>query len=432
MNTQFYNQFHVCRIAVDSRHVVPHSLFVALKGQKADGHDFLAEAYARGAIAAVVRKDCDANIPGLTLLKVEDPLETLQNWAAETLSRMGCQVVAVTGSVGKTTTKQFIAALLKQRFKVAATAGNANSQIGLPLSILNDFKGDEQIVVLEMAMTLPGQISRLVEIAPPDIAVITAVELVHAQFFESLQQIGQAKGEILLHPHTRCGILSADIINLEELKQWGDCRKVTFSTRRPADYELKDRKDEIEIEEYGFLHSLPQLVVEGRHNCHNALAAIVVARKLGLSWEEIKAGMASFTLPEQRFQRQEVGGIVFINDAYNACEVSIKAALDSLPSSGGRKIAVLGSMLELGGYSAACHAAVGAYALDKVDALFCLGEECRPMVRCWEMAGREAALFIDRSSLVDALKSAAAPNDVVLLKGSRAKELWKVIQEVVN
>lgn len=418
-------------VSVDSRLIEPKQVFFALKGARVDGHASLAEAASKGAIAAVVNQNYSGEDFGLPLLRVEDGLQALQKLAQTILAQRSSKIVAITGSVGKTTTKDFTTALLRQKYCVASSPGNSNSKIGLPLAILNHTTGKEDFLVLEMGMTFPGEISDLIQIAPPHIAVITSVALVHAENFSSLEEIAFAKGEILGHPKTALGIIAREIEAYDLIKTIGSCRKLSFSTAsRQADYYLEGTAKQFKVRCFGEDNiSLPSLALAGKHNRHNLLAAVAVARSLQISWEEITQAIPLLALPERRLQTVEKSGIVFINDSYNASSVSVKAALAALPrpKAGGKRIAVIGEMLELGKFSERCHRDVGETALQKVDHLLCLGKECSPMQEIWKQSDKEASLFNTLSELIVALKKLVGAGDVVLLKGSRSKELWKVL-----
>ena len=407
----------------DSRLTKPGGVFFALKGEREDGHAFLKEIASKGALGAVVSKEYEGEIEGLYLLKVSDPLHSLQKLARERVNRLKPRIVGVTGSLGKTTTKGFIATLLARKFLVACNPGNQNSQVGLPLTILDAMKGNEEILVLEMGMTKSGHLTKLLQIATPEVAVITSVALVHAENFDSIESIGRAKGEIFSHPFTGLGILNRSIPNYEELLGIGGCKKHSFSVALPADYTFEDEH----LKEIKKKCRLP-----GEHNLSNLLAAVAVARYFGMTWEEINAGASDLLLPEKRLQIVKHQDKIFVNDSYNAAEQSIKAALLAMPEpeGRGRKIAVLGSMRELGKFSASCHASVGKYALDKVDLMYCLGEECLPIRAVWQNAGRPVKFFHHRQELALALKADLQQSDVILLKGSRPWELWKLLEEL--
>jgi UDP-N-acetylmuramoyl-tripeptide--D-alanyl-D-alanine ligase len=418
---------------IDSRLLKPGELFFALKGERVDGHDYLAEVKIKGALAAVVSKTYRGNIEGLPLLVVEDPFHAFQELARVALLHHPTRIVAITGSIGKTSTKEFTKTLLETKYRVAASPGNSNSQLGLPLSILNHTTGEEEILIFEMGMTAPGQLSRLIQIAPPEVAVITTVALVHACNFESLEDISWAKGEIFSHSRTRLGILHHDMINFENICRVGPCRKISFSTTSDkADYGLDPTFHLIESRLEKQTMPLGKLPVPGKHHVHNLLAALAAARYFNISWEEIKQSLSNLILPERRMQFVRHQDVLFLNDSYNASELSVKAALETLPQpeGKGRKMAVIGSMLELGKFSRECHHRVGEFALNYVERLYCLGEECLPIYDVWTKANRHVQLFNNRADLVACLRQDLRPADVVLLKGSRSKELWKVLEEL--
>jgi UDP-N-acetylmuramoyl-tripeptide--D-alanyl-D-alanine ligase len=421
-------------VCTDSRLINPGDLFFALSGDRVDGHTFLKDCAEKGAAAAVVLTSYSGPNFGLHLLRVEDVRDALQLSAKRLLEKYHPKkVIAITGSVGKTTTKEFVSTLLRERYSVASTKGNANSQVGLPLTIFQ-MEGQEEILVLEMGMTHPGQIANLVTIAPPDIAVLVFVALVHAVNFNSLDDISRAKAEIFSSPQTQLGIINQDICNFQEVSHKGSCLKQTFSITSPsADYYSEGSSEgSITLSCLGKEKHIFPWNIPGRHNEQNFLAAVAVARHLGLSWSEIKKGAEKLALPERRLQRIEKLGATFINDSYNASLASIKAALESLPKPlpGCKTIAVFGEMLELGQFSEACHSEVGEFALGHADQLFCLGEGCKPIEDVWNRENRPVERFLQRAELVVKLRKHVSPGDVILLKGSRAKELWKVLDEI--
>jgi UDP-N-acetylmuramoyl-tripeptide--D-alanyl-D-alanine ligase len=215
----------------------------------------------------------------------------------------------------------------------------------------------------------------------------------------------------------------------------GKCSKISFSAESAkGDYYLENySQDGIQINVENQTISLGKLNVPGKHNIHNLLAAIVVARYFNLSWDEIRQGISHLKLPEKRLQFVHQQGILFLNDSYNASELSVKAALETLSETNqkGEKIAVLGSMMELGHFSDESHRKVGVFALEHVDKMYCLGVECLPIVEVWKKAGKPVEFFTSRQELVLSLSKKLKPSDIVLLKGSRSKELWKVLEELV-
>lgn len=427
------NEVKVFGTAVDSRLVGPGDLFFALPGAQTDGHLFLADVASKGALAAVVNSDYQGPNYGLILLKSSDVLRALQNLSKAYLSESKAKVVAVTGSLGKTTTKEFIANLLRSKYKVSASPGNSNSQIGLPLSILNHTKLDDDILIFEMGMTERGQISKLIEIAPPVVSVVTMVALVHACYFDSIEDIAHAKAEVFAHPLTKLGIYPKERDYGCALSQTGSCQKFSFSTiHSDADFYLHASKEMSIKDNLHCSSTMPLLHLPGDHNRHNFLAAVAVARSFGLSFEEIQDSVKTLILPERRLQIIEKFGAIFVNDSYNASELSMKAALNSLPTpkAGRKKIAVFGGMVELGKFSDQCHRAVGEYALNHVDLMLCFGNDCLPIYECWHSVGRPVVWTKDRQGTVEALRTHLEAGDVVLLKGSRLKGVWKVLDEL--
>jgi len=429
----FFPSHHIKGYCTDSRLLNEGELFFALKGLHSDGHDFLHEIKQKGAVAAVVSKNYQGDIQGLRLLFVEDPLIALQNLACTSLARSSTRVAAITGSIGKTTTKEFTRILLSAKYRVSASPGNSNSQVGLPLAILNHSSPEDEILVLEMGMTEKGQLARLVQIAPPEIAAITYIALVHACGFQTLEDIALTKGEIFSSPKTKMGILHCNIPCYEDVCRIGTFPKHSFSTTSEADYHLDPHHPDVIVSRLD-KKAIPMgpLPVPGKHNIHNLMAAIGIARYFGVCWEEIQRMIPALVMPEKRLQFVRKEGILFLNDSYNASEVSVKAALETLAQVEGvdRKIAVLGSMMELGKFSEECHRNVAEHSLKYVESMFCLGEECKPIFETWRRANRPVRIFTTREDLVSCLKNELKPGDAVLLKGSRSKQLWKVLEEL--
>lgn len=423
-------------VSVDSRLHRPENLFFALPGSKTDGLNYLKDVAQKGAAAAVVKNSYQGPDFGLPLIYVKDPLEALQNLSKKILQRSKSRVVAVTGSLGKTSTKDFMTTVLREKFNVSSSPGNSNSQVGLPLAILNHTTGYEDVLVLEMGMTHANQIVKLIEIAPPECAVITSVAYVHACNFNSLEEIAFSKAEILQHPKTQIAIMNRDIVNYTSLAEIGSSQKVSFSYDHPyADYTIHQNSyGEFEIKYKGQIHRLGQFPITGTHQQTNFLSVVACARYFGMSWDEIASGMSKIKLPNLRGQTVEKEEILFINDSYNAAELSVKAALENLPKpkAGGRKIAALADMLELGEYSARSHRAVGEYALDHVDLMFCYGIECRQILDCWQKASRPVQWFEQREDMVRALKKQLRAGDVVLIKGSRGTQISKLLDDWEN
>ncbi|MBA3603767.1 MAG: UDP-N-acetylmuramoyl-tripeptide--D-alanyl-D-alanine ligase [Parachlamydiaceae bacterium] len=437
IGSQVQNEKLAFGACVDSRLLKNGDLFFACSGAKCDGHQFLANAALKNASAAVVSEEYSGNNFGLPLIRVKCPRIALQVLAKKILQSYPTKIVAVTGSAGKTTTKEFLAHFLATKFRVASTPGNYNSQLGMPLTILNHIDGDEEMIVLEMGMTKAGHIASLVNIAPPDIALITGVSLAHAENFENLEAIIAAKAEIFSHPKTRLGIYDYQLKNSPSIQKTlhnlnhPNFRSFSFACEdQGADYTSKLTPQGIELMHKGAtIVKLGPLTFPGKHNLHNFIAAALAANQCGIDWELIHQAAKTLTLPPMRLQIEEHHGITIVNDSYNALPVAVKAALNSLPmpKSGGKKIAVLSEMRELGSFSEHCHREVGEYALPLVDVLICLGDGCAPIYATWTKAGRQIILVKEVAEISEHLSALVKAGDVLLVKGSRPSNLSSLV-----
>ena len=418
-------------VSVDSRKLRPGELFFALPGATTDGHHHLQDVASKKPFGAVIRKDCHLPVPpSLPVIRVENTLTALQELARQRIREVKAKVIAVTGSIGKTTTKDFIRTILSASTTVASTSGNHNSQIGVPLCLLNALRGDEQWLVVEMGMTQPGHLRRLIEIAPPDISLITTVALVHLENFDDLAQIARAKAEIFEHPKTTWNLYNGLAPHADILAAVGSGKKRSFATGDdPKAYWSLDIGDgAVTIREGGSATTIPCPLFPARHVYENMLAAVAVARTAGLGWEAIEEALPLLQLPKMRLEKKRCQGMWFINDAYNASELSMISALDVLAGHApSRRVAVLGQMKELKSFSEECHRRVGEKALGAADVLYCLGKECEPLVQTWEKAGRRCFWTLSLQTLIDELKKTLAAGDVVLLKGSHSNELRKIV-----
>jgi len=424
-------QKSIALIAVDSREVVPGALFIALPGAKTDGHLFLETAAQKGALYAIVKEEYSGSDFGMTLFRVPNTLLALQTAAQKWLQKSSAKVIAITGSIGKTTTKGFVYQLLKSTYRTGTSSGSKNSQIGMSLALLNETVGNEEFLVLEMGMTEPQQIQRLTEIAPPDIALITEIALVHAQGFSSLESIAEAKAEIFSHPKTALGFYSANSA-FDAFKKTGGFPKKTYSrTVLEADIRLTVDANAFYLHEGDAVHELPWREFPADHVHTNLLAAIAVVRAAGMSIEEIGRALPTLQLPERRLQEVTKGEVDFICDCYNASLPSMKGALDAMQrrKTSGKKVAILGGIRELGKFSEECHREVGLAALDAVDEVICLGEECSPIVDIWVDAGREISWHLTFDELMEKVRARVRRGDLVLLKGSRSFQLERVLEK---
>lgn len=427
------SELQISGYQADSRLIQPGELFFAIKGEKNDGHAFLNDVAQKGAIGAVVSKSYTGTVGGLVLLKVEDVQGSLQELARHSMELKPVPIVGITGSVGKTTTKEFLATLLEGKFRTGKNPLSYNSKVTFPLNLLNR-TGDEQVLVLEMGMSMPGEIARLVEIAAPDVAVLTKVALAHAMNFpEGLPAIAKAKGEIFSQQKTKVAVLDLEFLQYQEVVSQIHAEKVTFSTQdAAADYFLSFAQGHYRMDERGVRAFEFELPFKAAHLLQNFTAAVAAARQMGMQWEEIERQIPRLHLPKMRFEQFEKSGVWFINDAYNANPASMRAALENLPEpqEGGKRIAVLATMKELGDFSKEAHAEIGRLAQKRVDVLLCLGEEASPLCETYRESMKPAELFLDHQTLAEKLNEIMRPGDVVLMKGSRSMQLEKLLEMI--
>jgi UDP-N-acetylmuramoyl-tripeptide--D-alanyl-D-alanine ligase len=428
-------------VAVDSRRVRPGDLFVAMPGARVDGHDFAALAVASGA-SAVLAKRRPADLPAaVPLLLVDDPAEALLSLAGAVKRRSSFRLAAVAGSVGKTTTKEFAAAILGHRFATEKTPGNQNSAIGFPMSVLNMTRRPEWMVG-EMGMSARGEIARLAKTFEPDVAAITAIAAEHLEFLGSLDEVARANGEVLegLRPDG-VFVVNASDERIEELARGWSGRILRFGGSLPADVTVSG----IEPEAAGsrFELSTPSgsasiaLPVPGLHQVANFLAASAVAVAAGATVEDCAAAAPKLSAASHRgeFHRHASGALLY-DDAYNASPPSMRAALDTLKLlRGTRKIAVLGDMLELGSEESWWHREAGKYAVGRADRLVCVGTRAREI----GTGAVEAGLARDAVATAESPEEAAAllegmlcEGDTVLFKASHGVGLDRAVQRLAE
>jgi UDP-N-acetylmuramoyl-tripeptide--D-alanyl-D-alanine ligase len=422
-------QIKVLRAIVDSRNVLPGDLFFALSGLKNNGHDFLHQVSIKGAVLAVVDKTYKGPSFGLELIFVEDVLIAMQILAKEFLAINKPKIAAITGSVGKTTSKEFTATLLESKFCVYKTPGNANSQIGLPLSIINCPK-ESEILVLEMAMSKPGEIAALTAIAPPDVALITQIALVHAEHFDSIEEIAKAKCEIFCNKNTSRCIYNKDIPARNIVEEFVQPKSWTYSLEdKNATFFAEKVDSYVLVYEQGKEIFKAPWKIHGDHHIQNFLAAVAISRYFAVGPHEWSLQFDHLKLPPKRGHVEVKNGIVFINDSYNASEKSMIAGLNSLPKpkNGGRKVAVIGDMKEMGKYQKIVHKNIAIHSMKQANALFCIGDGCKIMHQLWTEQGKTSYFYQSKNLLIKDLKDFLKADDVVLLKGSRVHELETII-----
>lgn len=410
--------------AIDSRKVNKGDLFFALKGQNYDGHGFLKEVASKGAVGAVVEKGFEGMTGGLLLFRVDDVVNALQKLAKVVQGTRRSKVIGVTGSMGKTTTKEFIGTILEKKYRVAKTPGNANSQVGLPLALLNG-AGNEEILIVEMAMSNAGEIEKLVDIVPPDIAIITKIGHAHVDSFtDGLEGVARAKSEIFTHSKTKICIANVEAMEYEPIRK---SATITFGMEpKAADYVLK--KGWV-IEEKGISSRGFGLPFEESHFCEDFIGAATVARQLGMEWDEIFERLKFLKGANLRFEKIEKDGVVFVNDCYNANPESMLAALNNLPKPkmGGKTVGVFGEMTGLGRVCEKKHQEVAEHALKNIDHMLCYGKGCLVMLDVFAEKKRPAEFFGAIDQLKESLFELAKPGDVVLIKGSNVNKLWQLL-----
>jgi UDP-N-acetylmuramoyl-tripeptide--D-alanyl-D-alanine ligase len=430
--------------AVDSRKVERGNAFFALPGEHTDGHNFVDDAVGRGAAALVVSRAPEAVVlrdPALSVVLVPEVLAALHAAAAAWRARIDPMVVGVTGSLAKTSTKEQVAQVLAQRWTVLRNQANENNEIGLPLTLLRLGPTDD-VAVLEMGMYTPGDIAVLAELAQPRIGVVTAVRPTHLARAGSIDAIERGKRELVeALPVGGTAVLNVDDERVSRMadRRAGQLRVVRYGFGATADVTATD------IESLGedgmrFTLRLPggsataaRIPALGRHSVHNALAAAAVGHVLGLDAQTIAAGLAEpFSVPH-RTTLVRAGDWRILDDTYNAAPDSMAAALDLLASLPGRRIAVLGEMLELGDLSDDAHRKVGAHAAQAAQLLVAVG----PFAALYSSGARDAGMNAtniietrDRAAAISALERNLRPGDVVLVKASRGAELDLLVDEL--
>jgi len=419
----------------DSRKITEGQLFVALQGER-DGHDFIPAALKKGA-AAVLCTHCDGDYPAIV---VEDTRIALGQIARGERERIGMKVVGVTGSVGKSTTKEMIAAVLGSKYRVNKTPENHNNDIGMPMAILS-MAEDTEVAVLEMGMNHFREIAYLASIGKPDVAVIINIGVAHIENLGSREGILQAKLEILEGmPADGTVVFNGDDKLLWGQKQKIDKKTVYFGTQNPESdvlgQEICQKDGILSFAAYFRGERIPiELMLEGEHYVHDALAAIAVGLKMGVSAEQIRQSMFSFRNMAGRQEIYEKNGFTIIEDCYNAGPESMEAALTVLGNRTGRRVAVLGDMLELGVCTAAEHYKVGRIVAEKADILLAYGPNSIRMLKgaiTGGMPQTRARAFTEQDKLIEVLKQLAKPGDVLLFKGSHGMHMEQVLEKFLE
>ena len=433
-------------VTTDSRSLRPDELFVALRGEAHDGHAFLGEAVERGAGAVVVERAHAERPLRCGVIAVRDTLAALGDLAAFHRRRCHPRIVAVTGSNGKTTTKEMLAAILARAFgpgRVLRTTGTQNNLVGLPLTLLR-LAGTEEAAILELGMNGPGEIWRLAQIAEPDVGVITCVAPAHLEGLGSIHGVAEAKAELYrrLRPSATAVVNADDPLVTASARAFPG-RKVPFGMAPAAgvtvgaqgivDRGLEGTEFRLVVERQ---EAAIRLAVPGRHNVTNALAAAAAAHALGVDLAAVQAGLEAFQPPGMRMEVTQLPtGVTVLNDAYNANPASMAAALSTLAASRGRRrLAALGEMRELGDEAPRAHRELGAAAAAaRLDALFLLGPHAGEVRAGAEAAGLPAeciTIAASHDELAARLAAYCRAGDLVLLKGSRGAAMEEVLRRL--
>jgi UDP-N-acetylmuramoyl-tripeptide--D-alanyl-D-alanine ligase len=441
-------------VVIDSRQVKPGALFVALPGEYVNGHDFVGKAFELGAAVALVDQDMDLSAEVIDLrepvppqleaefqppviLRAENALETLQQAAKGWREQHDVRVIGITGSVGKSTTKELTADVLGQRYRTVRSPGNLNNEIGLPLSMLS-LTDEHEHAVLEMGFYVPGEIALLCEIGQPQVGVVTNISEVHLERAGSIEAIVEGKGELVANlPASPEGvaILNYDDNRVREMAKRTEAR-VFFYGLSPEANLWASQVEGLGLEglrcivHYGEESVHLRVPLLGRHSVHTVLRAVAVALNEGLGWQEIGSGLQSTHSQLRLMAVHSQSGALLLDDTYNAAPSSTIAALNLLDDLDGRKVAVLGDMLELGEYEERGHRMVGVRAAQVADELITVGERARWVADEAQVAGlneEHVTELDDSNAAIEYLRHRIGEGDVVLVKGSRGMEMDRIV-----
>jgi len=444
----------ITEATIDSRQVIPGSMFVALPGERTDGHDYIEQAFKRGAVIALVQRDLTDRLPVLDIrsglqpeainklqgpfcIWVENTLKALQQVAHFWRRKLTLRVVGITGSVGKSTTKELVAEVLSQRYRTLKNVGNLNNEIGLPLTLLSLTEGHER-AVLEMGFYVPGEIAFLCDLAQPQIGVITNVSAVHAERAGSIEAIARGKAELVQAlPPAPVGvaILNYDDPLVREMASQTKARVFFYGLDSGADL-WADGIESLGLEGIRFrLHYRGEILhlrvpMIGRHSVHTALRAAAVGLVDNLTWQEIVDGLHTRKTQLRLMIVRAENGAMILDDSYNSSPESTLAALNLLDELEGRKVAVLGDMLELGPYEEQGHVLVGVRASEVVNELVTVGERGRIIANAALKAGLPASAtkdFSNTQETIEYLRERLNDQDVVLVKGSHAMQMDLIV-----
>jgi UDP-N-acetylmuramoyl-tripeptide--D-alanyl-D-alanine ligase len=442
----------ITEASIDSRRVIPGALFVALPGERTDGHDFVEQAFSNGASFAFVQRKVSDRLPVLDVrqgsgeqipdllegpccILVDDCLQSLQRVARFWRRKLDVKVIGITGSVGKSTTKELTSDVLCQRYSTLKSRGNLNNEIGLPLTILGLSEGHER-AVLEMGFYVPGEIKLLCDIALPSIGVVTNVGTVHAERAGTIEEIAKGKAELVeALPDDGVAILNYDDPRVKAMAEQTQAR-VFFYGLSPEAHLWADGVEGLGLDGIHFrLHHQGEVIhlrvpLIGRHSVHTVLRAAAVGLTEGLTWQEVVNGLRQAATQLRLIAVRTENGALLLDDTYNASPESTLAALNLLEELNGRKVAVLGDMLELGRYEWRGHEMVGIRAAEILDELITVGERGRMIAAAAHragLAGEKITELNDTDEAISFLAEKLTKDDVVLIKGSRGMQMDRIV-----
>lgn len=446
IGTEAEKKTEVLGVVIDSRQVESGYLFVAIPGEKVDGHKFIPDVFAKGAAAVLSEQQLED--PAGPYFLVESTTKALRDLAEYYRKSLDIKVVGITGSVGKTSTKEMIASVLSEKYRVLKTEGNYNNEIGLPLTIFK-IRAEHEVAVLEMGISEFGEMHRLATMANPDICVITNIGLCHLENLKTRDGILKAKTESFAHlKKDGIAILNGDDDKLSTVRQVGDKEPVFYGMEEKMEYREDAKKSVYAtgVENLGLygmqarIHTPEgerdvRIPIPGEHNVYNALAATAVGLSLGLSLDQISSGILKAKTIGGRTNLLNTGSMTVIDDCYNANPVSMKASIDVLATAEGRKIAVLGDMGELGENEKKLHYEVGEYLAKKeIDVLFCAGELSEEIAKAAQKESKtcEVYYFKTRDALLEQLLPFLKKGDTVLVKASHFMEYPKIVKALTD
>lgn len=427
-------------IVTDNRKVTEGSMFIAIKGNRTDGHNFINSAYESGALCVIAEKDIKSDKPYII---VDNSLVAIKQIARYYRENLDIKVVGITGSVGKTSTKEIISSVLSEKYNVLKTDGNFNNELGLPLTIFR-IREEHEIAVLEMGISDFGEMTRLSEIARPDVAVITNIGICHMENLKSRDGILQAKTEMFKNINENAVIiLNGDDDKLSGVTEYNGIKPIFYYADNISDkniYADKIENNGIKGIKCNIHHNETDISVNinipGRHMVYNALAAVCVGKVFGLNDKEIKSGIEKLKPVSGRNNIMELDNITVIDDCYNANPISMKASIDVLKFAEGRKVAVLGDMFELGSNETALHAGIGEYiSKTDIDVVIFVGHlmnNAFVKLSDTDTRNRKVYYFDNLDEMFTELKKVIIPNDTVLVKASHGMNFARIIEYFKN